>query len=79
MDILQGVTEIFREVLAQPELVLTRQMTAAEVRDWDSIGHIQLVEAMEESFNIVFSAREMRSWKNVGELCDSIAAKTGHS
>lgn len=74
-EILKRVEEIFREELEIEDLVLNDETTAEDVDGWDSLSHIQLVAAMEESFGIEFSSREILSWDNVGDLIDSIQKK----
>ena len=69
------VTAVFREVLGSNSIVLGENTTADEVEEWDSLTHIQLVVAVEKKFRIRFSSREIRGWKNVGELLDTIVTK----
>lgn len=71
----EQVQEIFRDILDDEDLILTDNTTAHDVDGWDSLSHIQLVVAMEKYFKIKFSAKEILSWKNVGELIDSIVVK----
>lgn len=74
-QILSEVQEIFREILDQENLVLKPETTAAEVEDWDSLSHIQLVVAIEKHFKIRFTSKEIQSWKNVDEMVSSIQDK----
>ena len=71
----EQVQEIFRDILDDEDLILTDNTTAHDVDGWDSLSHIQLVVAMEQHFKIKFTAKEILSWKNVGELIDSIVVK----
>lgn len=75
-EVLDRVQEIFRDVLDDDEIVLTDQTTADNVDDWDSLSHIQLIVAVEKAFHVKFSSKEILSWKNVGELVDSILTRT---
>lgn len=74
-DVLQRVQAIFRDELDNEAIVLTKESSADDVEEWDSLSHIQLVVAVEKFFKIKFSSQEIVSWKNVGEMCNSIAKK----
>lgn len=69
------VQEIFRDILDEPSLELTDATTADDVDNWDSLTHIQLIVAIEKHFKIKFTSKEILSWKNVGELLDSVMTK----
>ena len=74
-DILSKVQNIFRDVLDEENISLTSQTTANDIEEWDSLTHIQLVVAIEKSFKIKFTSKEILSWKNVGEMGETIHAK----
>ncbi|MBO5579886.1 MAG: acyl carrier protein [Prevotella sp.] len=74
-DILAQVQDVFREELEVDDLVLTDETTADDVEEWDSLSHVQLVVALEKSFGIKFTSREILSWDNVGDLVDCIEKK----
>jgi len=71
-DILVKVQEIFREELDHNSLVLSEESSANTVSGWDSLIHVQIISAIEDEFDITFSSKEIISWKNVGEMIDSI-------
>ena len=70
--IFDKVQDVFRDILDEEDLVITQETTASDVDGWDSLTHIQLVVAIEKAFKIKFSSKEILSWKNVGELLNSI-------
>ncbi|WP_336962920.1 acyl carrier protein [Chryseobacterium contaminans] len=74
-EILSKLTGIFREELDNDEIVLTRETTAEDIEEWDSLSHIQLIIAVEKGFGIRFTSSEIRSWNDVGEMIDSITSK----
>lgn len=74
-DILSQLQPIFREVLDQPDLVLTRESNANNVEDWDSLAHINLVIAVERHFGIKFALGELQDLKNLGDMIDLIHKK----
>ena len=74
-EILKQVQDIFKDILDDEEIVLEDTTTADDVEGWDSLTHIQLIVAIEKQFKIKFTSKEILSWRNVGEMIDSIAAK----
>jgi len=74
-QILEQITQIFKDTLDINELTLHENSTAAEIEEWDSLSHIQLVVAIEKYFKIRFAAAEIQRWQNVGEMVNSIQQK----
>jgi acyl carrier protein len=59
---------LFRDVFEDPSLALTDQMSAADVPEWDSLAHINIMTAIEATFNVRFSDQELQGFANIGEL-----------
>ena len=73
--IIEKVTEIFRNNFDDDDIVLTDETTAADIEDWDSLEHVNLVVAMEKKFNLKFDMKAVGQLKNVGEMVDLIKEK----
>ncbi len=67
---------IFQDIL-DPNLVLTEELDASKVPQWDSLNHISLVVAIEAEFGIDLSAEELANLTNVGDMVRLIAKKAG--
>ena len=74
-QILKQLEEVFRSVFDDEQIVLTPETTADDIEEWDSLTHIQLVVAIEKSFHVKFTAREIMEWPNIAAITDSIVAK----
>ncbi len=71
-ELLERLTNVFRSVFDDEEINITESTTAADIEDWDSLEHINLLVAVEQEFNIKFNMNEVSNMKNVGEMVDII-------
>lgn len=75
-EILKKLNEIFIDVMdLDDDFVLTEDMTADDIEEWDSLSHIQLMVAIEKNFGIKFTAKEILDWEDVHDCVDSIESK----
>ncbi|GAO38730.1 hypothetical protein SCH01S_19_00340 [Sphingomonas changbaiensis NBRC 104936] len=74
--ILERLQEIMADVFDEDDLVVTRDTTAEDVEEWDSLSHIRLMVAIEREFNVKFTNAEIESLESVGDLVDKLKAKT---
>lgn len=74
-DILTELQPIFRDVLDDPNLQITRDSNARNVSGWDSLAHINLISAIEQEFRIKFALGELEDLKDVGEMIDLMQQK----
>jgi len=72
---LSELQEIFRDVLDQPDLILTRESNGNNVEDWDSLAHINLISSIENKYKVKFALGELQKLKNVGDMIDLIDKK----
>jgi acyl carrier protein len=74
-DIYAQLTTIFHDLFDDDSIELNPGLTAADVPEWDSFNHINLVVAVESRFGIKFQTAELESMHTVGHLADIIQAK----
>lgn len=67
--------DIFRDVMDNDSIIITPETTALDIEEWDSISHIQLIVAIEKKYKIKFTAAEIQSFKNVGDLLTALQQK----
>jgi acyl carrier protein len=65
---LQGV---FDDVFLQ-KVDVSRDLSASDVEEWDSLTHVSLILAVEQAFGIRFRVGEVELAKNLGDLADLI-------
>ena len=75
-EILEKLNEIFIDVMdLDDDFELNEDMSADDIEEWDSLSHIQLMKAIEETFGIKFTAKEVLDWEVIHDCVDSIEAK----
>lgn len=73
-EVYERLNEVFRDVFDDEEIVVTDTTTSADIEDWDSLEHINLVSAVEQEFGIKFTMGQVVTMKDVGEMVDIILA-----
>ncbi len=74
-EIYAQLTTIFHDIFDDDTLVLTPDLTAASVPEWDSFNHINLIVAVEARLKIKFQTAELESMNTVGHLVGLIQKK----
>ena len=68
----QQLTDVFRSVFKSNNITITSETTAADIAEWDSLNHVQLILAVEAAFGIRFRHAEVASFENVGDMIQAI-------
>ena len=71
-EVFQKLNSVFQDVFDDDTIVVRDETTAADIEDWDSLEHINLMVAVEKAFGMKFSMAEVTGLKNVGEMVDVI-------
>lgn len=70
--ILTKLTAIFRDIFDDDGIDLTRDTTADDIEEWDSLNQIKLILACEEAFNLRLKPREINTLQDIGSMVDHI-------
>jgi len=74
-ELLIRLKEIFRKVFGDDSLVITEEMTANDIHQWNSLSHMILISEIESSLEIKFKLKELNKMHNVGDMINIILAK----
>lgn len=72
-EVMERLTEVFRDVFDDDSITINCETTANDIDEWDSLEHINLIDAIEKEFGMRFHMREVSGMKNVGEMAFIIA------
>ena len=70
------VRAIASDILDVDTRHLSADSSPLTIQQWDSVRHLNLVLALEESFGFQFSPEEMDSMKNIGQIAGIVESKT---
>jgi acyl carrier protein len=66
---------IFQNIFDEESIELTPELSAKDVKGWDSIAQIRLILLIEKTFNFEFATTELARAANVGDLVAVIEAR----
>lgn len=70
--VLEKLTQVFRDVFDDDEIVLTPESTASDIEEWDSLNQIKIILACEKAFDVKLNARDINTLENVGAMLDHL-------
>ena len=74
-EVFERLNKVFRDIFDDDDITVTETTTSADIDDWDSLEHINLVAAVEQEFGMKFTMGQVVTMKNVGEMVDIILQK----
>jgi acyl carrier protein len=74
-EIYDALTEIFRDVFMRDDITLSPDLSAKDVKGWDSFKQIEIIIATEQRFGIRMNTREIDGLQNVDNLVRVVASK----
>ena len=72
-DILEKLTDVFRDIFDDDTLTLTRETMAQNIEEWDSLNQIKLILGCEKEFEIRLKPRPINALQNIGEMVDHLS------
>ena len=69
------VQEICSDIFDIENLKIKNEFSPNDIVEWDSLNHLNLISTIEEEFKIKFDFDEIASFKNIGDIIDSIINK----
>jgi acyl carrier protein len=75
MGTLDKLQDIFRDIFDKETLVLTRDTSADDIEEWDSLAQINIIVACESEFGVKFDLKDIAALKDVGDMLDLIERK----
>ena len=68
----EKLKEIFLSTFKVDESVFDEELAVGDISQWDSLGHVNLLMAVEEGFGITFNAVDAIEVETLGDLIDLV-------
>jgi acyl carrier protein len=75
IEIVSKLTSVFRTIFNDNTLILSDELTANDVDNWDSLSHMILITEIEKAFSIKFKLKDLNKMRNVGDMIEIIMLK----
>lgn len=76
---MKKVKEIIKQTLHLPaERELSPDDGPENIHEWDSLAHVNIINSIEEEFNISFSEEEIMQIKTLYDINRLVESKTNH-
>ena len=74
-EIYTVVSGIIKNITDNPDLKVDLVHTSKDIKNWDSLRHVMIINEIENHFAIQFDLMEMLDITSVGDLCNAISKK----
>jgi acyl carrier protein len=66
------IQDVFRDVFEDDDLQFRDDLTAADVEQWDSLHHVDMIIAVEQALGIRFATAEVAKLKQPGQSAGTL-------
>ena len=74
-DTLSRVISIIAQTLRVSEKDLSIEVGVGDLPDWDSLGHINVISAIEEDFGVIFEIEEALDCETIQDIVEILEEK----
>lgn len=72
-SIRQSLEDVFREVFEDEDFEFSESLGRESLKAWDSLGHIRLIAAIEEKFDVRLTMEEIEHFSSVKDILARLA------
>ena len=76
-DVLSRVRKAFNSAFDVDPASVSINTVPADIKAWDSMGHVTLASSLEQEFNLTFDVDELMEMENVREIVRLLQGKLG--
>ena len=74
-EIYRKLTDLFCNTFQREGIVITPDTSAKDIPEWTSLTYMNLVSEIEHAFEFTSKLKDIRSWKKVSDMVQTINKK----
>ena len=78
LEILADLEVIFQNIFDDDKLIINENMSSMDIDDWDSLAQINLILAIESTYQIRFTPTDIAPLRNIKDMIQLILLKLNH-
>lgn len=71
----QRIQKVFHELFRVPANIVVDGLSPTDVKGWDSMGQLSLIQMLELEFDIQFEDGELTEMENIGKIKEVLARR----
>ena len=76
-EVQDTLQRVFREVFDEEDFEYSAALSRDTLNAWDSLGHVRLVAALEDAFDLSFTIEEIEGFTSAGVIAACVSARRG--
>ena len=72
VSLFDKIIKIASEILSVPESEIKKNSKQEDVENWDSMGHLNLILAIEERLNVKFRSTDVMEMESINDIVGKI-------
>jgi len=73
--ILEEIIPLMHDLFDEYDGPITRETTARDIPQWDSLAHVQLIVMIEQELGVRFTTTEIQGFTSLGDVIDLVSRK----
>ncbi len=75
-EVIGRLVGLMEDAFDEDEIEYSDDLTADDIEEWDSLSNVRFIVSVERAFGVRFTVGEIEGFRNIGELVDTVVAKT---
>ena len=71
-QIFEKIQDTMRKVFKDQDMVIEENMSARDIKQWNSLSHVMIIAELEKTYKIKFGLTDMLDIRTVDDICRKV-------